>query len=128
MYLEHDHLTKTIKTRFVWDQHVKKTKCRVYFDHIKSLQFLANVFSFKETFGISGWTKPPDILDPTDIFPLLERPHSDHHKSSSMSKLLLRLLVLEAPGDKGENRGSAILSGDRVHPSSMRMSPKPTSG
>lgn len=24
LYLEHDHLTKTIRTRSVWDQHVKK--------------------------------------------------------------------------------------------------------
>lgn len=42
------------------------------------------------------------------------------HKSSSISRLLLRLLLLEAPGDSGEKRESPTPSGDMVHPSSMK--------
>lgn len=44
-----------------------------------------------------------------------------------MLKLLLRLLVFEAPGETAERRGSAPPTGERAPVSSIRISPKPIS-
>ena len=50
------------------------------------------------------------------------------HKSSSIFKLFLQLLVLETQCDKGDSRLSASISEFRAQLSSMSMSPRPTSG
>ncbi len=55
------------------------------------------------------------------------RPTWQRHKSSSMLKLLLRLLVLDAPGETEESRGSAPPTGDRAPLSSIKISPNPIS-
>lgn len=46
-----------------------------------------------------------------------------------MLKLLLRLEVLEGPGEKEESRGSRAHTGDiPIPPWSIKMSPRPMSG
>ncbi len=55
------------------------------------------------------------------------RPTWQRHKSSSMLKLLLRLLVLDTPGETEESRGSAPPTGDRALLSSIKISPNPIS-